>query len=166
MVELKALEVFRHYGFPIVPYALATSPDEAAQAATRIGFPVVLKISGPKILHKTDVGGVRLNLTDEDGVRTAFSEMIANVKAKMGAETEVWGVLVQKMLAKGKEIILGMSRDPRMGPLLMFGLGGIYTEALKDVSFRLAPIRENVALEMTMDIRAHKLLRGFRGEAS
>ena len=82
----------------------------------------------------------------------------------MGKDAEIWGVLIQKMLPKGKEIILGMSRDPRMGPLLMFGLGGIYTEALKDVAFRLAPLRENEALEMTMDIRAHKLLRGFRGE--
>lgn len=164
LVELKALEVFRHYGFPIVPYKLATTADEAAEAAAKIGFPVVLKISGPRILHKTDVGGVRLNLTDEAGVRTAFDEMITSVRAKMGADVEVWGVLVQKMLPKGKEIILGMSRDPRMGPLLMFGLGGIYTEALKDVSFRLAPLRENVALEMIMDIRAHKLLRGFRGE--
>ena len=164
LVELKALEVFRHYGFPIVPYALARSADEAAQAAAKIGFPVVLKISGPKILHKTEVGGVRLNLTAEKAVATAFDEMLASVKAKMGADAEVWGVLVQKMLPKGKEIILGMSRDPRLGPLLMFGLGGIYTEALKDVSFRLAPLRENVALEMIMDIRAHKLLRGFRGE--
>lgn len=164
LVELKALEVFRHCGFPIVPYALATTADEAARAAARIGFPVVMKISGPKILHKTDVGGVRLNLTDEKAVREAFNAMVATVQDKLGADTEIWGVLVQKMLPKGKEIILGMSRDPRMGPLLMFGLGGIYTEALKDVSFRLAPLPENTALEMTMNIRAHKLLRGFRGE--
>ena len=164
LVELKALEVFRHYGFPIVPYALAQSADEAAKAAAKIGCPVVLKISGPKILHKTDVGGVRLNVTDEQSARVAYDEIVASVKSKMGADTEIWGVLVQKMLPKGKEIILGMSRDPRLGPLLMFGLGGIYTEALKDVSFRLAPLRENVALEMIMDIRAHKLLRGFRGE--
>jgi acetyl coenzyme A synthetase (ADP forming)-like protein len=164
LVELKALEVVRHYGFPIVPYALARSAEEAGQAAATIGFPVVLKISGPKILHKTDVGGVRLNLNDEGAVRTAFNEMVGSVRNKLGADVEIWGVLVQKMLPRGKEIILGMSRDPRMGPLLMFGLGGIYTEALKDVSFRLAPLRENVALEMIMDIRAHKLLRGFRGE--
>jgi acetyltransferase len=170
LVELKALEVLRRYGFPIVPYALARTAEEAAQAAAKIGLPVVLKISGPKILHKTDVGGVRLNLSDEAAVRRAFDEMIAGVRGKLGADVEVWGVLVQKMLtgavgvSPAKEIILGMSRDPRMGPLLMFGLGGIYTEALKDVSFRLAPLRENVALEMIMDIRAHKLLRGFRGE--
>jgi len=164
LVELRALEVFRHYGLPIVPYELARTAEEAAAAAERLGFPVVLKISGPTILHKTDVGGVRLNLTDKATVQQAFAEMVAAVRAKLGADTEIWGVLVQKMLPKGKEIILGMSRDPRMGPLLMFGLGGIYTEALKDVSFRLAPLRENVALEMIMDIRAHKLLRGFRGE--
>jgi acetyltransferase len=164
LVELKALEVMRRYGFPIVPYTLATSADEAAEVATKMGLPVVLKISGPKILHKTEVGGVRLNLTDEASVRTAFDEMIASVKQKMGADVEIWGVLIQKMLPPGKEIILGSSRDPRMGPLLMFGLGGIYTEALKDVAFRLAPLRENMALEMIMDIRAHKLLRGFRGE--
>lgn len=164
LVEFKALEVFRHYGFPIVPSTLARTADEAAAAARQIGFPVVMKISGPKILHKTDVGGVRLNLTDEVGVRTAFDQMIATVREKMGADTEVWGVLVQKMLPKSREIILGMSRDPRLGPLLMFGLGGIYTEALKDVAFRLAPLRQNIALEMIMDIRAHKLLRGFRGE--
>ncbi len=164
LVELKALEVFRHYGFPIVPYALATSADEAASSAAEIGFPVVMKISGPKILHKTDVGGVRLKLQTEDEVRTAYNEMIASVREKTGEDVEIWGVLVQKMLPPGKEIILGMSRDPRMGPLLMFGLGGIYTEALKDVAFRLAPIRENVATEMIRDIRSYKLLEGVRGE--
>lgn len=165
LVELKALEIFRHYGFPIVPYALATSDDEAAQAAAQIGFPVVLKISGPKILHKTDVGGVRLKLENEEQVRTAFNEMVASVKDKMGPDTEIWGVLVQKMLPKGKEIILGMTRQPNMGPLLMFGLGGIYTEALKDVAFRLAPLRENVARQMIKAIRSYKLLEGVRGEA-
>jgi acetyltransferase len=164
LVELKALEAFRHYGFPIVPYALAGTAEEAAQAAREIGFPVVLKISGPTILHKTDVGGVRLKLETEEAVRTAFDEMVATVRDKMGADTEIWGVLVQKMLPKGKEVILGMTRQPQMGPLLMFGLGGIYTEALKDVAFRLAPLRENVAGQMIKGIRAYKLLEGVRGE--
>ncbi|MBK9118324.1 MAG: acetate--CoA ligase family protein [Phycisphaerales bacterium] len=164
LVELKALEVFRAYGFPIVKYHLARTADEAARYAAELGFPVVLKICGPKILHKTDVGGVRLKLADAAQVQTAFEEMVATVKNKMGAQTEIWGVLVQQMLPKGKEIILGMSRDPNMGPLLMFGLGGIYTEALKDVAFRLAPLRENVAQEMVRSIRSHKLLEGFRGE--
>jgi acetyltransferase len=164
LVEFKALAVFEKYGFPVVPYALARSADEAVEAARRMEFPVVLKISGPKILHKTDVGGVKLNLTDEESVRNGYNDMIATVKERMGADVEIWGVLVQKMLPKGKEIILGMTRDPRFGPLLMFGLGGIYTEALRDVSFRLAPIRENVAAEMVKDIRSYRLLEGVRGE--
>jgi len=164
MVELKALELLRHYGLPIVPYALATSAEQAAGAAAEIGFPVVLKIVGPKILHKTEVGGVKLNLKDAGEVCAAYDQVLACVRDKLGPTVEIWGVLVEKMLGKGKEVILGMSRDPRLGPLLMFGLGGIYTEALKDVSFRLAPLPENAALEMIMDIRSHKLLRGFRGE--
>lgn len=164
LVELQALDALRHYGFPTVPYALAKTADEAVKAASEIGYPVVMKISGPKILHKTDVGGVRLNLADEAEVHAAFEEMIASVKKHMGDDIEIWGVLIQKMLAEGKEIILGMTRDPRFGPLLMFGLGGIYTEALRDVAFRLAPIRENVAGEMVKDIRSHRLLEGVRGE--
>ncbi len=164
LVEYKALGVFEAYGFPIVPFGLARSEDEAAAAAEKMGYPVVLKISGPKILHKTDVGGVKLNLADAESVKKGYTDMIASVREKMGTEVEIWGVLVQKMLPKGKEIILGMTRDPRFGPLLMFGLGGIYTEALRDVSFRLAPIRENVAGEMVKDIRSHRLLEGVRGE--
>jgi acetate---CoA ligase (ADP-forming) len=165
LVEIKALEALRHYGFPLVPYALATSADEAAASAEKIGYPVVMKISGPKILHKTDVGGVKLNLKDADSVRQAYDAMIASVRGKMGKDVEIWGVLIQKMLPPGKEIILGMTRDPRFGPLLMFGLGGIYTEALRDVAFRLAPIRKNVAGEMVTSIRSYRLLQGVRGEA-
>ena len=164
LVELKALDVFRHYGFPVVPYELATTAQDAAAAAAKMGFPVVLKISGPKILHKTDVGGVVLNLTTEAEVREAFETMIKSVRDKMGKDVEIWGVLVQKMLPKGKEIILGMTRDPRFGPLLMFGLGGIYTEALRDVSFRLAPLRQEVPPEMIKSIRSYRLLEGVRGE--
>jgi len=164
LVELKALEVFRHAGFPVVPYELAGSAEEAAGAARGMGWPVVLKIAGPRILHKTDVGGVRLNLTDEKQVRNAYDEIIASVRDKMGADVEIWGVLVQKMLDPGKEVIIGMTRHPQFGPLLMFGLGGIYTEALRDVAFRLAPIRENVAGEMIREIRSHRLLEGVRGE--
>jgi acetate---CoA ligase (ADP-forming) len=165
VVELGAMEVFRHYGFPLVPFKLARTADEAIAAAKEMGFPVVMKISGPKILHKTDVGGVKLNLKDEKMVREAYDGMIASVKSKMGADIEIWGVLIQKMLAPGKETILGMTRDDRFGPLLMFGLGGIYTEALRDVTFRLAPIRENSARKMVTGIRSYRLLEGVRGEA-
>jgi acetyl coenzyme A synthetase (ADP forming)-like protein len=164
LVEYKALDVLKSYGFPVVPYELARSPEEAGIAAKAMGFPVVLKISGPKILHKTDVGGVRLNLTGEDEVKAAYNQIIESVRSKMGADVEIWGVLVQKMLPKGKEIILGMTRDPRFGPLLMFGLGGIYTEALRDVSFRLAPLRQDVPPAMIRSIRSYRLLEGIRGE--
>jgi len=147
-----------------VPSVLAATADEAASAASKIGYPVVMKISGPTILHKTDVGGVKLDLADEKSVRQAYDAMVGSVREQMGGEVEIWGVVVQKMLSPGKEIILGMTRDQRFGPLLMFGLGGIYTEALRDVSFRLAPIRENVASEMMKDIRSYRLLEGVRGE--
>jgi len=164
LVELPALEVLQYYGIPTTPFSLAKSAEEAAAAAKDIGFPVVMKISGPQILHKTDVGGVKLNLRSEEEVRDAYTQMIASVRGRLGAEIEIWGVLIQKMLDPGKEIILGMTRDPVFGPLLMFGLGGIYTEALRDVAFRLAPIRENVASEMLKSIRSHRLLEGVRGE--
>jgi len=164
LVEFKALQVLSCYGFPVVPFRLAQTADEAVAAASEIGFPVVMKISGPAILHKTEVGGVKLNLATPEEVRDAFEQMILSVRGKLGEEVEIWGVLVQKMLPKGKELILGMTRDPRFGPLLMFGLGGIYTEALHDVSFRLAPIRQEVPAEMIRGIRAHRLLEGVRGE--
>jgi len=164
LIEVRALEALGHYGFPSVPFKLAASADDAVAAASEIGYPVVMKIVGPKILHKTDVGGVKLNLADEDSIRSAYDAMIASVHEKMGTDIEIWGVLLQKMLQPGKEIILGVTRDPRFGPLLMFGLGGIYTEALRDVSFRLAPIRENVASEMIKNIRSYRLLEGVRGE--
>ena len=163
LVELPALEVLKHYGFPTPPCVLAKSADEAAAAAREIGLPVVMKISGPKILHKTDVGGVRLNLQSEDEVREAYTQMIESVRGRLG-EVEIWGVLIQKMLTPGKEVILGMTRDARFGPLVMFGLGGIYTEALRDVAFRLAPIRERSADKMIKSIRSHRLLEGVRGE--
>jgi acetyltransferase len=164
LIELKALEALRLYGFPTVPYALAKSADEAVAAASPMGFPVVMKIVGPKILHKTEVGGVELDLEDEASVHSAYNAMVQRVRDRMGDDVEIWGVLIQKMLPPGKEVILGVTRHDRFGPVLMFGLGGIYTETFRDVAFRLAPIRENVAEEMIGDIRSGKLLQGVRGE--
>ena len=164
LIELKALEALEAYGFPTVPYKLAASADEAVSGRRSMGYPVVMKICGPKILHKTDVGGVRLNLADEAQVRGAYDQMIKSVRQRLGDEIEIWGVVIQKMLDPGKEVILGVTRDDRFGPVLMFGLGGIYTETFRDVSFRLAPIRENVAKEMIHEIRSIKLLEGVRGE--
>ncbi len=164
LIELKALEALSHYGFPTVAYQLASTADEAVEAAEKIGFPVVMKIAGPKILHKTDVGGVELNLREADEVRLAYDKMMASVRQSMGDDIEIWGVLIQQMLERGKEVILGVTRDERFGPVLMFGLGGIYTETFRDVSFRLAPIRENSARVMIHEIRSRKLLEGVRGE--
>jgi acetyl coenzyme A synthetase (ADP forming)-like protein len=164
LIELKALEALQFYGFPTVTYKLATTADEAVAAAREMGYPVVMKISGPKILHKTEVGGVKLDLRDEEAVRTAYATMLDSARRRMGNDVEIWGVVIQQMLDRGKEVILGITRDERFGPVLMFGLGGIYAETFRDVSFRLAPIRENVAREMIHDIRAVKLLEGVRGE--
>lgn len=164
LIELKALETLRLYGFPTVPFALAKSADEAASAASEMGYPVVMKIVGPKILHKTEVGGVELDLEDDEAVRSAYDAMVRRVRERMGDDVEIWGVLIQKMLPPGKEVILGVTRHDRFGPVLMFGLGGIYTETFRDVAFRLAPIRENVADEMIRDIRSGQLLQGVRGE--
>lgn len=166
IVEVRALEVLRAYGFPTAPFRLAATADEAVAASAEMGYPVVLKIAAPSVLHKTDVGGVKVNLADEAAVRTAFADIMTNVKQKVGEDIEIWGVLVQKMLPKAKEVILGVTRDDKFGPLIMFGLGGIYTEALRDVSFRLAPLRPNVAKEMIHSIRSYRLLEGVRGEAA
>ncbi len=164
LIEIRALEALKAYGFPTVPYKLAPTADEAVAASDEIGYPVVMKIVGPKILHKTDVGGVKLDLRDGPAVRTAYETMVATVRSRLGSDVEIWGVLIQKMMDRGKEVILGVTRDNRFGPVLMVGLGGIYTEILKDVSFRLAPIRENEAEEMIREIRTIKLLQGARGE--
>ena len=164
IVELRALEVLKAYGLPTAPFALAESADRAVEESAKMGFPVVLKIAAPSVLHKTDVGGVMVNLADEQSVRQAFDTIMSNVRSKIGTEPEIWGVLVQKMLPPAKEVILGVTRDDKFGPLIMFGLGGIYTEALRDVSFRLAPLRPNVAQEMIRGIRSIRLLEGVRGE--
>jgi len=164
LIEIRALEALNAYGFPTVPYKLAPTADEAVAAADEIGYPIVMKIVGPKILHKTDVGGVKLDLRDGPAVRPAYETMVATVRSRLGNDVEIWGVLIQKMMDRGKEVILGVTRDSRFGPVLMVGLGGIYTEILKDVSFRLAPIRENEADEMIREIRTIKLLQGARGE--
>ncbi|MFA5168341.1 MAG: acetate--CoA ligase family protein, partial [Candidatus Omnitrophota bacterium] len=131
------------------------------EQAVKIGFPVVMKVVSQQIIHKVDVGGVRLNLNSADDVQHAFRDIMA-VGERLKARID--GVFMQRMAPKGREVILGMKRDPHFGPILMFGLGGIYVEALKDVTFRVAPIRELSAYDMLRNIRAFKLLEGVRGE--
>jgi len=163
LLEHESYEVLKAYHFPVVKSSLARNKTEAAEAAQKIGYPVVLKIASPDILHKFDFGGVKLNLKNKDDVLKAYQEILKNILSKKPG-AKIRGVLVEEMASQGKEIILGMNRDPQFGPILMFGLGGIYVEALEDVSFRLAPIRELTADVMITRTKTHKILKGFRGE--
>lgn len=161
--DAEARTIQAAYGIPFPKSVLARTPDQAAAAAEEIGFPVVLKIASPDILHKTDIGGVKLNLQTADQVRDAFDLMVYRAQ-RYQPTAEIWGCLVQQQVRGGKEVLLGMNRDPQFGPLLVFGLGGIYVEALKDVTFRVAPIDREQAREMLSEIRAYSLLKGVRGE--
>jgi acetyltransferase len=161
--DAEAREILAAYGFPTPRTALARDADQAARMAGEIGFPVALKIASPDILHKTDVGGVRLNLTTADEVREAYDLMIYRAMRYVPG-ADIWGCLVQEMIVGGKEIIVGMGRDPHFGPLMVFGLGGIYVEAVQDVAFRLAPFDRREAQEMINEIKCINLLRGVRGE--
>ena len=160
--DVEAREILEAYGFATPRTVLARSPDEAARLAEEMGFPVVLKIASPDILHKTDVGGVQLNIMTAEDVRKAYEPMIYRANRYISAD--IWGCLVQEMIVGGKEVIVGMHRDPHFGPLMMFGLGGIYVEALKDVAFRVAPFDRRQAHEMVNEIQSCNLLRGVRGE--
>ena len=161
--DAEARDVLAAYGIPLPKTALAKNADEAVAAAEAMGYPVVMKIASPDILHKTDIGGVKLNLTSAAEVRDAFDLIVYRATRHMPDAT-IWGCQVQQMVKGGKECIIGMNRDPQFGPLLMFGLGGVYVEALKDVTFRVAPIDRREAREMLTEIRAYSLLRGVRGE--
>ncbi len=160
--EIEAREVIEAYGMRLPQSHLARSPDEAAHLAATIGFPVVMKISSPDILHKSDIGGVKVGIADGDAARDAY-ELIEYRARKYRADATIWGVLVQEQVRKGREVLVGVSRDPQFGPLIAFGLGGIYVEVLQDVAFRLAPISRQEAAEQVRAIRTAALLRGVRG---
>jgi acetyltransferase len=161
--DLEAWEVLKAYDFPIPESRLAKTPEEAVAIAEEIGYPVVLKIASPDILHKTDVGGVKVNLGTATDVQDAFDLMVYRA-GRYVPGARIWGCQVQQMVKGGREVLLGMSRDPQFGPLVAFGLGGIYVEALKDVAFRVAPFSRQEAEEMIREIRSFPLLEGVRGE--
>ena len=163
LLEPESHEFFRDYGFPVAPFHWARSAAEAAGAAEHLGFPVVLKIVSPEVIHKFDVGGVRLNLMNAKEVSQAYRDVQAAVAAAQ-PKADLQGALVQKMGGKGRETILGMTRDPHFGPLLMFGLGGTYVEIFKDVIFRIAPISEHWANKMIRELKGFQILTGYRGE--
>lgn len=162
MGETEARAVLEACAIPVPASKLCASAEEAVDFAESIGYPVVLKIASPDILHKTDIGGVRMNLLSASAVRDAF-ELITLRAARTFPEAEIWGCLVQKQIMGDVEVIVGMHRDPQFGPLVMFGLGGIYVETLKDVSFRLAPFSREEAKEMISEVRSAGILYGVRG---
>ena len=163
--EVKAKEVLRAYNFNVPPGALAANAEESINIAERIGYPVAMKIVSPDIIHKSDLGGVKLNLVNRFALRDAYDLMMLRIKER-APDARLDGVYVEKMCNKGREIIIGMTRDPQFGPMLMFGLGGIFVEVMKDVTFYLAPITAEEALQMLTKTRSYTLLQGVRGEAA
>jgi len=161
--ETESKEILEAYGFVTPKGSIATTSEQAANIAQQLGFPVVLKIWSPDILHKSDVGGVKLGLNSEQEVKDAFDLMMYRIPKKR-PEANILGVLVQEMCKSGKEVILGMNRDPHFGPLMMFGMGGIMVEVLKDVSFYLAPLTAEEAKQMLINTKTYQMLRGVRGE--
>lgn len=161
--DIKAKQILSAYGFRIPEGHLASTTEEAVEAAEQIGYPVAIKIVSPNIIHKTDLGGVKLHLSTADDVRDAFDLMILRTNQN-APEAHIEGIYVEKMLARGMEVIIGMSRDPQFGPMLMFGLGGIFVEVMKDVTFHLAPITIEEAFQMLRSTRSYEMLKGTRGK--
>jgi acetyltransferase len=161
--EEEAMSILANYGFSFPKRALAGTSREAAAAAAAIGYPVVMKISSPDILHKTDVGGVKVGVKTAKEAEDVFLSITANARRFM-PQAYIKGVMVYEMVRGGREVILGVTRDRTFGPMIMFGLGGIYVEVLKDVSFRIAPVSRRDALDMVNEIKTVGLLKGARGE--
>lgn len=161
LLEHEAYKILEEYNIPVPGYGLATSVEEAVELAEKIGYPVVLKIVSPDIVHKSDVGGVILNLKSGEEVKKAFNQIMENIK-KHAPKAKIAGVLVQEMVPQDVEVIVGSTRDPIFGPVVMFGLGGVFVEVLRDVSFRVVPLTERDAEEMITEIKAKKILEGYR----
>jgi acetate---CoA ligase (ADP-forming) len=157
-----ALDILEAYGFPIAPYTYAYSIEEAVKMAKKIGYPVAMKINTPEILHKTDKGAVKLDLRNPNEIKSAYTDLQKTVKAEL-KRGEKFSVVIQEMVSGGVETVIGMSTDPAFGPVIMFGLGGIFVEVMKDVSFKINPLSDLDAREMIQSLRGVKLLTGFRG---
>lgn len=161
--EPEARDLLSEYGLPLSGYSVATNAQEAVTAATEIGFPVVLKIVSPDIVHKTEAGGVKVGLGTPEDVSTAFDTIIAKAK-RYKADADIHGVMVTSMAEAGLEVIIGAVRDPQFGSVVMFGLGGVLVEIFRDVSFRVAPLTKADALKMLDEIKSAPLLKGYRGD--
>ena len=163
LLEPEAKTICREYGIPVTKFRVAKTAEEAVKFAEEIGYPTVLKIVSPDVIHKFDVGGVILDLNSPKDVRDAYKKILDNVK-KHKPDAKVKGILVQEMAPSSTEVIVGSTKDPQFGPALMFGLGGIFVEVLKDVTFRIAPITEQDAQQMITEVKAYPILKGYRGQ--
>lgn len=162
LLEPEAKALINSVGIPIPSSGAARDEDEAVNIAESISYPVVLKVISPQVIHKTDFGGVKIGARNKDEVKRDFSDIIENIRRKV-PDAEVIGILVEKMAFQSTEVIIGGIRDLQFGPAIMFGLGGIFTEILKDISFRLAPITKEEALGMMEELKGYPLIEGYRG---
>lgn len=164
LTEPEARDLLSEYGLPLAKYRVATNAQEAVAAAAEIGYPVVLKIVSPDIVHKTDAGGVKVGLASPEAVGAAYEAIVANAR-NYKEDADIHGVMVTPMAEKGLEVIIGAVRDPQFGPVVMFGLGGVLVEIFRDVSFRVTPLTEADALAMVEEIKSAPLLKGYRGDS-
>jgi acyl-CoA synthetase (NDP forming) len=163
LTEIEAKQMLEAASVPVSPARLAKTKDEAAKIAADLGFPVVLKIVSPQITHKSDVGGVALGIASKEEAAAAFDRIVASAKQHVKNAT-IDGVAVQRMEKQGIEVIVGVTKDPQFGPVLMFGLGGVLVEVLKDVAFRIIPIEQRDARQMVEEIKGYPVLQGYRGQ--
>jgi acetyl-CoA synthetase (ADP-forming) len=162
LTEIESKELLKKAGIPVVEAKLARNKKEAISISKKMGFPVVLKINSPDVVHKSDSGGVKLGLANASQVGKAYSEIISSIRQAY-PKAQIQGVSVQPMAPPGVEVIIGISTDPQFGPVIMFGLGGIMVEVLKDVSFRIVPVTARDAREMIKEIKGYPILEGYRG---
>jgi len=163
LTEIESKELMKAARIPVVETRLAISKKEATELAVKLGFPVVMKIVSPDVVHKSDAGGVKLSIQNATQAGRAYTEILTNIK-KHYPKAKIVGVSVQKMAKQGIEIIIGMTKDAQFGPVIMFGLGGILVEVLKDVSFRIVPMTKRDASEMIAEIKGYPILKGYRGQ--
>ena len=161
LLEPEAKAICMEYGIPVTKFKVALNEKEAAKYADEIGYPVVLKIVSADIIHKSDAGGVMVNLKNAADISGAYNKILENIK-KYKSDAKIAGVLVQEMAPQSTEVIVGAIKDPQFGQTLMFGLGGIFVEILKDVNFRIAPLTADDARDMITELKAYPLLKGYR----
>lgn len=163
LLETEAKELLKEYGIPVPDFRLIKSEEEITGLAKEINFPIAMKIVSPDIIHKTDAGGVKVGVKDEEEARMAYQEIVSKA-IKYNKKAQICGIIVYSMVPQGTEIIIGMIKDPHFGPVVMFGMGGIYVEVLKDVSFRIIPLEERDAEGMITEIKGYEIIKGIRGE--